>query len=142
MATGLQLNWTAVGFTPSGGSLTTITRVTSVGIGTGGQLLPFSGDNDRFPTVIANVMNMPGASVTTGNIAQIMALSPGTRGTFTATHKDARGATNGDIVYTLINAVVASPDANGPHGSYGSGTVSWQAFSSDGSTNPLSFTRA
>jgi hypothetical protein len=109
MATGLQLNWTAVGFTPSGGSLTTITRVTSVGIGTGGQLLPFSGDNDRFPTVI---------------------------------HKDARGATNGDIVYTLINAVVASPDANGPHGSYGSGTISWQAFSSDGSTNPLSFTRA
>lgn len=140
--TGLQLNWTAVGFTPSGGSLTTFTRVTNVAITTGGSLIPFAGDNDRFPTVLANAMNMPAVTVTTGNIGQAFGFSPGQRGTWTGTHKDARGASGGDIVYTLVNATVANNDASGPHGNYGSGNIGWQAFSSDGSTNPLSFTRA
>lgn len=140
--TGLQLNWTAVGFTPSGGSLTTFTRVTSVTFTTGGQLMPFAGDDDRFPTVLVNSMNMPSATVTSGNIAQLFGFAPGTRGTLTATHKDARGASGGDIVYTLANAVVATNDASGQHANYGSGTLPFQAFSSDGSTNPLSFTRA
>lgn len=141
-ATGVQLNWTAVGFTPSGGSLTTFTKVTSVEINPGGSLIAFAGDNDRFPTVIANAMNSPSATVTGGNIAQFQGLAPGTTGAFAATHKDARGGSNGDIVYALANAVVQNTPGSGSHGQFGSGSITFQAFSSDGSTNPLSFTRA
>lgn len=141
-ATGVQLNWTAVGFTPSGGSLTPITRVTNVDFTPGGSLIAFSGDNNRFPTVIANAMNAPRCTITTANIGLILGIAPGTVGTVGATHKDAIGGSNGDIVYVLSNAVVENTSGSGPHGQFGSGTISFQAFSSDGTTNPLAFTRA
>ena len=141
-ATGRQINWTATGYTPSGGSVTTFTGVTNVDIDAGGQLLAFSGDTDKYATTKVNVMNEPKCTVQSGNPAQFIGLSSGTIGTFTATHKDARGATGGDIVYTLINAVVASPQVGGAHAQFGQGSLTLESFSSDGVTSPLSFSRA
>lgn len=141
-ATGVQMNWTAVGFTPGGGSLTTIKRVNSVDFDYGGSLLPYSGDGDRYPTVLANNMNRPKANVHTADHASTMAMTPGTSGVFTARAEDALGATAGAVVYTLINAVVSNSTAGGQHSQYGAGTLSFESFSSDGFTNPLSFARS
>jgi len=141
-ATGVQLNWTGVTFTPSGGSLTTFTRVTSVEINPGGQLAAFSGDNDSFVTVVARTASAPSVTVTGGNIAQFQGFASGTTGAFAAIHKDARGGSSGDIVYALANAVVQNAPGSGSHNQFGSGSITFQSFSSDGSTNPLSFTRA
>ena len=135
-ATDLQVNWVDVEF-----ASTPINRVSNVTITPGGQILTYSGDNDRFPVVAVNASNQPRASVTSGNVAAIMALVPGTAGTFTATHKDARGQELGDIVFALL-CVVENTDMGGQHAQFGQATASFLGVSADGQTNPLSFTRA
>ena len=66
----------------------------------------------------------------------------GTSASFSATHKDAKGATGGDILYVMANAVAENVETSGSHAEFGYTTQQLLAFSSDGTTNPLSFTRA
>lgn len=136
-ATKLQANWSGVAL-----GATSFTKVTAVTFSQGGSLQMFAGDVDRYDTVAVNLMNKPTASVTSGDVATLMGVAPGTTGSFTATHKDAKLASGGDILYTLSNAVAENATANGPFGNFGSATLSLKAFSSDGTTNPLAFTRA
>jgi hypothetical protein len=136
-ATKLQANWSAVSHGTTG-----ITRVTQVSFSQGGSLATYSADGDHYPTVVVNLMNKPGASVTSSDTATLMSIAPGTTATFSATHKDAKGATGGDILYVMTNAVVENVQTAGSHGQFGSSTMSMLAYSSDGITNPLSFTRA
>lgn len=136
-ATKLQANWTAVAH-----GTTSRTRVSSVSINQGGSLSKFSADGDLYPTVIAALMSNPSASVTSADVASLMAISPGTTATLTATHSDAKGAASGAIAYTLANAVSETAQTSGQHAQFGTATISFQAFSSDGTTNPLSFTRS
>jgi hypothetical protein len=139
----LQLNWSAVGFTPPDpGTLIPITHVQEVQVDPGGTLLTYAGDNDRYPTTIVNAMSNPKVSVTSADTGGLQGISPGTVGTFTATHLDAKGATGGNIVYTVINAVVENTPGGGQFGAWSSGTMTMLAFSSDGSTSPISFTRS
>jgi hypothetical protein len=135
-ATRAQINWASVTF----GS-TSITRITTGGFGQGGKLLRFKGDTDMYSTVIANVNNEPSATFTTADVGTIMGITPGTTNTLAATLNDAKGATGGSVVFTMINAVFENADTTAYHAQFGSVTGTWQAFSSDGSTNPLSFTR-
>lgn len=136
-ATKLNANWTSVAH----GS-TTLTKVTDITFSQGGKLQQFAGDNDRFNTVVVNLMSNPTASVTCHDIGTVMGLAPGTTASLTATHKDAKLASGGDILYTLSNAVVENTTAKGPFGNFGSATTTFHSYSSDGSTNPLAFTRA
>ena len=136
-ATKLQANWTAVSF----GSAA-ITRVSQVSFTQGGSLAAYAADGDRFPTVVVNTLSKPRATVTSGDAAALMAIAPGTVGSFSATHKDAKGEVGGDILYVLANAVAENAETSGGHGQFGTASLSRLAFSSDGVTNPLSFTRA
>jgi hypothetical protein len=136
-ATKLQANWTAVSF-----GAAPISRVSQVSFTQGGSLAAYSADGDHFPTVVVNLMNQPRAAVTSADAAALMAIAPGTTGSFSATHKDAKGETGGDILYVLANAVAENAETSGGHGQFGSATLSLLAFSTDGATNPLSFTRA
>lgn len=136
-ATKLQSNWTAVSF-----DSTPISRVTQVSFTQGGSLTAYAADGDHFPTVIVNTMSKPKATVTSGDAAALMAIAPGATGTFSATHKDAKGEVGGDILYVLANAVAENAETTGAHGEFGTATLSLMAYSSDGTTNPLSFTRA
>ena len=136
-ATKAQINWASVTF----GS-TAITRVTTGGFGQGGKLLKFKGDTDLYTTIIANVTNEPNATFTTADVGTMMGILPGTTNTLTATLNDAKGATGGAVVFTMINAVFENADTKAAHAEFGTVTGTWQAFSSDGSTPPLSFVRA
>jgi hypothetical protein len=136
-ATKLQANWTSVSFGP-----TPISRVSQVSFTQGGSLAAYSADGDHFPTVVVNLMNKPRAAVTSADTAALMAIAPGTTATFSATHKDAKGETGGDILYVLANAVAENAETSGTHGQFGTATLNLLAFSTDGTTNPLSFTRA
>lgn len=135
-ATRAQINWASVSF----GS-TAITRITTGGFGQGGKLIRFKGDTDMYSTVIANVTNEPSATFTTADVGTMMGIAPGTTNTLTATLADAKGATGGSVVFTMINSVFENADTSAHHAQFGSVTGTWQAFSSDGVTNPLSFTR-
>jgi hypothetical protein len=135
-ATKAQINWASVSF----GS-TSLSMITAGGFGMGGKLLKFKGDTDLYSTVIANVTNEPYATFTTADVGTMMGIAPGTTNTLAATLADAKGATGGAVVFSMINAVFENADTTAQHAQFGSVTGTWQAFSSDGVTNPLSFTR-
>jgi hypothetical protein len=135
-ATKAQINWASVAF----GS-TAITRVTNASIGQGGTLIKFQGDTDIYPTIIANADTEPHCSITTADVGTMMGFGPGQSGSVTATLKDSKSASGGDVNFTLSNAVFENADTQGQHAQFASVTGTWQAYSSDGSTNPLSFTR-
>lgn len=135
-ATKLQANWSGV----SHGN-TSITKVTGVNFDQGGELTEFAADGDLYPTTIINLMNRPRCQVASGDIATLMGIAPGTTANLSATHKDAKLAASGAIAYVLSNAVFESATANGPFGAIGSVSGNFRAFSGDGTTNPLAFTR-
>jgi len=142
-ATKRFMNWTGVAFTPGGGSATPITGVTSVTIDAGGSLAKFSGDGDRYNTMVVNDMNDPVVTIQAADLASIRSNPVGTAGTLAATHNDARNGTgSGAITYTLANAVIASNSVHGAHRQFGLGTLVLNAYSTDGITNPLSTTIA
>lgn len=143
-ATKVNANWTAVQHDTNA-----ITRVTSVEFDRGGQLQGFSADGDRFRTLIVNLMNEPSASVTTADVGTAFdatKFAPGTGSaggkTLTATLKDTLGASGGDVVFAMANSVIENVRGNGSHASFASATITFKAFSSDGTTNPLSITRS
>lgn len=136
-ASKIQKNWTGVAHGSTG-----ITRITNVTFSQGGTLLDFSGDTDQFSTVIVKGVAKPTATVTTADAAVVMGIAPGTTATLTATHKDAAAASGGDILYSLANAVAQNATTSGAHNAFGTASQTFMAYSSDGSTNPLSFTRA
>ena len=108
-ATKRFMNWTSVTFTPLNGTPTPITGVTSIQIDTGGNLLKFAGDGDRYNTTVVNDFNDPTVTVHTADLGTITGFPVGTVGTFTATHNDAlNGTGSGAVTYILSNAVVAS----------------------------------
>jgi len=135
-ATKAQLNWASVSF-----GTTSVTRVTNGSFSQGGKLLKFAGDSDVFTTIIANVSNEPTASFTTADVGTMMGIAPGTQATLTATLNDAKAATGGAVVFTMINSVFENADTTAAHAQLGSVVGTWQAFSADGTTNPLSFAR-
>ena len=140
-ATKRFMNWTGVTFTPVNGTPMAITGVTSVQIDSGGSLLKFAGDGDRFSTTVVNDFNDPTITVHSADLAAVMAFPVGTAGTFMATHNDARNGTgSGAITYTLTNAVIAANPVHGSHRQFGQGVLTLSAFSADGVTNPLSTT--
>jgi hypothetical protein len=107
----------------------------------GGELIEFSGDNNRYPVVIANNVSRPRCSITSGDVATLMGINPGASGTITATQLDALQATGGAVNWTLTSAVHENSDDTGQWGQFASATATFRAYASDGATNPLSFTR-
>jgi len=136
-ATKANINWTAV----SHGS-TNLTRVTNAMFGQGGSLIHFKGDSDLYPTIIANVDNEPHASITTADVGTLFGITPGTTATLSATLNDAKGASGGAVIFTMLNAVAENADATAQHAQFGTITGTWKAFSSDGSTPPLTIARS
>jgi hypothetical protein len=134
-ASALQMNWTSVQF-----ASTNLTRVTAVTFSQGGELIEFAGDNNRYPVVIANNMNRPRCSITSGDVATLMAIAPGTSGTITATQNDALAAAGGAINWTMSNAVHQNTDDTGRWGHFATATATFRAYSTDGVTPPLSIT--
>jgi len=131
-----QINWTAV----SHGSAN-ITRVTAGMFGLGGTLIKFKGDTDLYPSIIANVTNEPHASFTTADVGTVMGIQPGTTATLSATLNDAKAQTGGAVVFAMSNAVFENADTNAQHAQFGTVTGTWQAFATDGLTNPVAISR-
>jgi len=137
--TNLQANWDAVKFPDN---LTVLNKIQDVTFRKGGQVSLYGADMDRIATTGQVFMSAPTAKIMSGNPAQFMGIAAGTTGTLLATHKDAKLATGGDILYTLANAIFEDAQTNGAHGSWGACSADFKAISSDGVTHPLSFTRA
>jgi hypothetical protein len=74
-------------------------------------------------------------------VGTIMGIVPGTTNTLTATLSDAKGQVGGAVVFTMSNAVFENADTQAQHAQFGTVIGTWQAYSSDGTTNPLALSR-
>ena len=137
-ATKLTKGWSSV--TVVG---TTVSHVQSVSFGKGGSLLPYIGDANTMPTVIAVQASHPHATVVSADLAALAGFEVGAAGSIVATTPDALGAVGGNLTFTLANSVIQNVDVSGSVTAYGTGTVTALASSSDGGvTPPLSVTAA
>jgi hypothetical protein len=139
----LYMNWTQVQFTPAGGTAIAITRVSHVEIDPGGQLLSYSGDANRFKVAVFNYMNEPKLTIHSEHIGVLSALAPGAVGAVQSVLNDPKngdGTGSGAIKYVLSNAVLQNNPTGGRHMQYATGSAAFHAFSSDGTTSPLSAT--
>jgi hypothetical protein len=68
----------------------------------------------------------------------MLSFTPGTAGSLAATLNDALGQSAGNIAFTTSYAVFENADASAAHAQYGTVTGTWQMYSTDGTTNPLS----
>ncbi len=138
-ATKRYFNWENAGFTPAGGSLIPIDGVTSVRFGTGGAVDKFYGDGDLYPSTIVYSREEPSITITSGNVAALLQLPGGTRGTFTVTLMDAvNKLSTGAITFTVIGCVVRMLDLNGQHKQFPGPTLTIDVGAADGITNPVS----
>jgi hypothetical protein len=136
-ATKAQINWSSVAYNSN-----PLTRITAGGFGTGGQLVKFKGDTDLYNSVVACPTIEPHASFTSADIGTFMLLFPGTLATLTATLKDARSQSGGDVNFTMGNAVFENADSQAQHAQFGTVTGTWVAMAPDGLTPPLGLTRS
>lgn len=138
-----HMNWTTVTYITSTPTTFTSTGVQSIEIEPGGQVITSSGDADKYPTTIVLNFSEPQITVKLLDLNLLHSLTPGLRGTFSAVHNDAKNgvtASSGGYTLALANAIIVNNPSSGAHKEFGSGDFVMKAESTDGSTNPLSYT--
>jgi hypothetical protein len=130
----------------SGGLAVTFTGVTQASIDMKGNLVMFSGDGDRFPTTKVNDFADPTITIQSADLTAIRSCLPGSACTLTVTIYDAKnvagGVGSGELTVVLSNAIVSNNPITQQHRQFGSGSVEFQSWSSDGVTSPLATTFA
>jgi hypothetical protein len=141
---GRHINWAGVTFVVPGPTTNTISQVMDVGFEENNEVIQGKGDVALFATRIDVVGIGRSVRVTSEDLAVAAVLSAGDIGTFNAIHKlagnSAPTAEAGDLVFALSNARLIRLPIAGRHAQYGSMQLEWQAYSSDGETDPLSVT--
>lgn len=141
-ATNLFINWSAAGFTPSGGSLQSINKVTDVSFDANGSMEGFKGDVDVFFRSISIPSQTRTIKVKTGDVAMARDsdLALGTRGAFTVKLSDAVNGTTtggGGLTVTLSPCIVTANTAQGAHAKYAEAEITFEGYATDGTTDPL-----
>ena len=139
------INVSSVGFTPSGGSLTSIKGVKSITLNPNAQALKDSADGDLFNT-FAGVVGLDYVVDVVVNIPMTLnAITPGVAGTLVFTANDARNAAvtaGGAQVFTVSNCVFQPQTMNLTHRQLGTNSYQFDTWSTDGVTNPVSVAAA
>ncbi len=142
-ATKRQMNWAPVTATPTTGTASTATGVTQCQVDHGKSVQKFSGDGDHFTTCLVEDFREPTISVTTADEEWVNIVATGGMwASLAATHKDALGATGGNITFTLNNCIASSASGGGAHRAFGSAQVTLTGQSPDGTTSPLGISLA
>lgn len=139
-ATNRYFNSSGWGFTPTGGSLTSILGVQSVSYDEGISIKKESGDFDTYPTVAVRDHSDPKINLETLDAMVLSAVIGGAFGTLTGVLRDAyNGAAvgGGGKQVTLSNAFVESRGWNAPYREFAKQQLSFGAISIDGATSPL-----
>lgn len=144
--TNRYMNVSSVGFTPTGGSNTALTGVTSAAYDEQISTKKEGADFDQFPTVSVCDYRDPTITIETLD-AQAGALSSGivagVKGALLLTVRDAyngAAAGGGAKLYTMSNAQLQGRNMNQAYREYGKQTLVFGAISSDGATHPVAVT--
>lgn len=126
---------------------TQIISVTNVKPKRKNKIESFFGDAAAGARVKAAVEQERGISITSGDVASLMAIPTGVPLTITATLLDPYNKAQpggGAIKITLVNAILADDDSSGENNRFANGTVTFESFWSVGQdgflVDPLSVT--
>lgn len=137
--TGLYVSVTGVTFTPAGGAAIPIPNITNVTFGLMSAQIKFTPNGAVFPTHIKNVQKERTIKINGGQAKALLSVPSDVRGTLVWIMNDAQnGISTGAITFTLSNALLKSHNVNGQTNQYAAIESMWEAFSSDGTTDPLS----
>jgi hypothetical protein len=138
--TNRYFNVSSCGFTPSGGSLSTISGVKSISFDENPTIETEGGDFDVFDTVMAVAKIEPSFSVETLDAWGLYSVLAGSRGALVCTARDAvNGVTTGGgaKLITISNAFINKRGSNQQHRQFGKQTIGFGCISSDGATHPV-----
>jgi hypothetical protein len=139
------INFSAVSFTPTSGSPTTITGVQDIQFDENGEIISAGGDADLFDRFKALVKLDPKIVIETLDSHALNTVAAGTIGSLTFTINDARNGAavgGGGKVYTISNAVLEPHKIGQAYRQFGKQTLTFQTFSTDGTTNPVAVAAA
>lgn len=141
--TGLNMGWSSVTITPDGGSAITITEITDVNFTRSASPKKFYGDANLFSKLIVSRELSRGCRISGGEIKLLADVPQGTPCTIVAVLDDAKnGAGAGAITSTLVNAVCLNNPYSGRANEFGTGSLDFDAFSTNGTTDPLTIVQS
>jgi len=137
------MSWTGVTVTPAGGPAIAITEVVDVQVLDKDDLEPWQADGHKFPTQMIAAMGHRGITIVGGDVSKLASIPHGTPCTVVGILKDAvNGIGTGAITVTLANAVRTEVPFEGKTQKFAGSHVTFMAFSSDGTTDPLTYVTA
>lgn len=138
-------NWKSVTISHGVGPTTiTLTEITNVEILNNDQYETFKGDGNIFNTVMVLANGVRGIRITGGDIGtQCVTIPRNTPCTVVCVLHDAvNGSGSGALTFTLSNAMKQGASPGGPQNKILTDVVEFMAYSSDGTTDPLSISQA
>ena len=139
------MNVGPVTWTPSGGTLVTLTGIKSASYDEGAQSLKESADFDIFPTTAGINYVEPKLTLESIDAFALYATLAGTFGSLAITFRDFKnGATvgGGAKIVTASNAWLETRPLSAQHRQLATQTLTFQTYSTDGSTHPVAVTAA
>lgn len=139
------MNFSSVGFTPAGGSLTVITGVQSIALDPNVEVLKASGDSDYYNSFAVAVSEDPQVTITSNQAALLDGVVEGAIGALTFTLNDARsgaGVAGGAKIYAISNVIYRGASRNAQHRQLTTVSYGFDMFSADGITSPIAITAA
>jgi hypothetical protein len=128
----------SVQLTPGGGSASTYSEIMAVKVMRGSKQLAAYGDAKLFPTLIINVEETRSITLAGGDVSKMLQLPRGVVYTVAIVLNDAKnGNGSGALTITMVDAVIESDEHSAANNDFGGSTVTFNAYSADGSTDPL-----
>ena len=129
--------------TPSGGTLTAYNEITGYQVHRGKKQLMAFGDAKLYPTLIVNVENSRTITIVGGDVSKLLQLGADTVFTVVLILNDAKnGSGSGALTVTLVDATIAEDSHSGQNNEFGQSSVTFVAYSTDGTTDPLTVSEA
>lgn len=139
-ATNLYMNWSGVIYTPGAGSATSFTEVVSISCDFGSDKQSWSADADTFAKLIVTRMNRRVVTLTCGAVNQLMNVVKNSPGSLVFILNDALNVLGtGAITFTLANCIPIETPLSGSHNQFGGGTITFEGYAANGTSDPLSF---
>lgn len=139
---GRFLNWSNIVFTPDNngvpGAPISVLGVTNADFDPQAKVISGAGDGDLGPTSINLTDEDPRFTVEFERLSIMRTITPGMRGSLTATHNDNdNGAGTGAMQYVFSNVFVENTPRGGRFRTYGTGRIIFRTWRPDGVTNPV-----
>lgn len=141
--TNRYMNSSGWGFTPTGGTATSLLGITSCSYEEGISIKKASADFDTYPTVAVRDYAEPKINLETLDAQVLSSVIGGAFGVLVGTLRDAyNGATTGGgaKLLTFSNAFIESRGWSAPYREFAKQQLSFGAISTDGATSPLAIT--